>query len=299
MKVVCIGNVAYDITIPVEEYPIENTKNRVNKRVEGGGGPASNAAYLLGKWGIDVHFIGVTGDDEFGKQIIEEFKSVNVNLKYLQVDQNSKTTASFIIANTKNGSRTILSYREPSMELDKIQIDFKPDIILVDGQEFKVAKEIILNNKKAISVIDAGRVTDNVVELCKIVDYVVCSREFAETITGIKVDYNNKDTLIQNYLKLKDIFPGEVVITLESKGSLYFQNNKLMKMPSLKVKALDSTGAGDIFHGAFVYGLSKNWPIDKICKLSNIAGALSVTRLGGRRSVFAKEEIKEIYYEFE
>ncbi len=299
MKVLCIGNVAYDITIPVEEYPKENTKNRVNKRIECGGGPASNAAYLLGKWDVDVSFAGVLGDDEFGKRIIEEFNSVNVNIDYLQVDQNSKTTASFIVANKANGSRTVLSYREPTMELNEIALDFKPDIILIDGQEEIASRTIIEKYDQAISVIDAGRATERVINLSKIVDYVVCSKRFAEEVSNCKIDYNEPQTLIDVYRTLKREFKGEVVITLEEKGSLYAKDGIIKIMPSLRVKPIDSTGAGDIFHGAFIYGLVKKWDIEKICKLSNVAGALSVTRLGGRRSVFSKEEIKQVYHEFE
>ncbi len=298
MKVLCIGNVAYDITIPVEEYPKENTKNRVDKRIECGGGPASNAAYLLGKWGIDVSFAGVLGDDEFGKRIIKEFQDVKVNLDFLQVDKNSKTTASFIIANKANGSRTVLSYREPTMELDEINLDFTPDIILIDGQEEVASRKIIEKYSNAISVIDAGRATEKVINLSKIVDYVVCSKRFAEEVTGLQVDYDNKQTLLDIYQALRQEFSGEIVITLEDKGSLYCQDGVVKIMPAPKVKAIDSTGAGDIFHGAFIYGLVKKWDIAKICKLSNIAGALSVTRLGGRKSVFSKEEIKA-FYEFE
>ena len=70
-----------DITMAVDSFPKENTKNRIDNRVECGGGPAGNAAYLLGKWGMDVHFAGVVGNDEYGKRIKEEFESVNVNTK--------------------------------------------------------------------------------------------------------------------------------------------------------------------------------------------------------------------------
>ena len=62
MKIVCIGHASYDITFPVKEYPKENTKNRIQRRVECGGGPASNAAYLLGKWGIPTWFLGIVGN---------------------------------------------------------------------------------------------------------------------------------------------------------------------------------------------------------------------------------------------
>ena len=74
MKIVCIGHAAYDITIPVLTYPVENTKNRVHDRIECGGGPACNAAYLLGCWKSDVEFVGVVGNDSYGKKIVEEEK---------------------------------------------------------------------------------------------------------------------------------------------------------------------------------------------------------------------------------
>ena len=83
-KITCIGHAAYDITFPLSSYPIENTKNRVNKMVLGGGGPASTAAYLLGKWGVDTTFIGIIGKDIYGEKIKQELKSVNVNIDYME-----------------------------------------------------------------------------------------------------------------------------------------------------------------------------------------------------------------------
>ena len=69
-------------------------------------------------------------------------------------------------------------------------------------------------------------------------------------------------------------------------------------MPSIKVKALDTTGAGDIFHGAFTYGIAKKIDYEKTLKLANIAGAISVTRIGGRNSIPTWAEMREVYNEF-
>ena len=67
-------------------------------------------------------------------------------------------------------------------------------------------------------------------------------------------------------------------------------------MPSIKVKTVvDSTGAGDLFHGAFVYGIAMGFDLEKILKISNITGALSVTRMGGRNSVYDLDEVMKIY----
>ena len=299
MKILCIGHAAYDITIPVDKYPVENTKNRVGMKVECGGGPASNAAYLLGKWHMDVYFAGVVGNDEYGKRIKKELDSVNVNTKYLQFSDGDETTSSFIIANQETGSRTILTYRDSDITMQPIELDFEPDVILMDGQEYEISKEILNKYPNAISIIDAGRPKPEIIELSKMVKYLVCSKEFAETITNIKIDYENQQTLIDLYQKMKEIFNNTIVVTLEAKGCLYEYENNIKIMPSIKVKAIDSTGACDIFHGAFTYGIAKNMPFEKILKLSNVTAGLSVTRIGGRNSIFSLEEIKELYEEFE
>lgn len=295
MKVLCIGHSAYDITVPVDGYPTENTKNRVSNRVECGGGPASNAAYLLAKWGVDTFFAGVMGQDLYGDRIKEELLSVGVNIKYLQQNPKYNTTSSFILANSENGSRTIFTYRPSTMFMDDITLDFTPDIILVDGQEPEVSKKMIKEYPNAISVIDAGRPKEEIIELAKMVDYLICSKEFAETVTGINVDYNNLSTVVDLYNSMKFKFNNYIVITLEDKGCVYQQDTSIKMMPSLRVHAVDSTGAGDIFHGAFTYCLAKGFDLEKTIKYANLAGAISVTRIGGRYSVPSLEEMEEKY----
>ncbi|MDD2377640.1 MAG: PfkB family carbohydrate kinase [Bacilli bacterium] len=298
MKILCIGHAAYDITLPVEHMPLENTKNRIHSRVECGGGPASNAAYLLGKWKMDTTFMGIVGNDLYGHNIKKEFDEINVDTTYLEISDEHVTTSSFIIANRENGSRTILTYRPSDMKMSDVDIDFKPDIILVDGQEPELSTKIIKENPEAISIIDAGRSRKEIVELSKLVTYLVCSKQFAEEVTELKIDYDNWDSIVALYHKLEEMFNNKIVVTLESKGCLYKHLGEIKIMPSIQVKAVDSTGAGDIFHGAFTYGIAKNFDYEKTLKLANIAGAISVTRIGGRYSVPTLEEMEEVYNEF-
>ena len=81
------------------------------------------------------------------------------------------------------------------------------------------------------------------------------------------------------------MFKNNVVITLEDKGALYRYQGQIKIMPAIKVKTIDSTGAGDIFHGAFVYGIANGFPLEKTVTLANIAGGLSVKKIGSRLSV--------------
>lgn len=295
MKILCIGHAAYDITIPVDGFPTENTKNRVSNRVECGGGPASNAAYLLAKWGIETYFAGVVGKDLYGDRIKEELSSVGVNIKYLEQNSDYETTSSFILANSDNGSRTIFTYRPSSIHMNDINIDFEPDIILLDGQEPKISEDLIFKYSNAISVIDAGRPKEEIIKLAGLVNYLICSKEFAETVSGKKVDYNNLSTVADIYNTLKEKFNNNIIITLEDRGCVYQDGNIIKVMPSIKVKAVDSTGAGDIFHGAFVYGIANNFELEKTIKYANLAGAISVTRIGGRYSVPSLTEMEEKY----
>ena len=224
MKILVIGHAAYDITTPVESYPIENTKNRVHSRIECGGGPASNAAYLLGKWGLDVTFAGVVGNDLYGKRIKKEFDDINVDTRYLELSDSGQTSQAYIIANRENGSRTILTYRPDDMKLKNLDIDFKPDIILIDGQEFEMSKKMLEKYPDAISIIDASRDRKEIVELSKMVNYLVCSKGFAEQIAEYKIDYNDFNTLVTLFDKLEQVFDNTIVVTLEDKGCLYKNN---------------------------------------------------------------------------
>ena len=298
MKILVIGHAAYDITTPVESYPIENTKNRVHSRIECGGGPASNAAYLLGKWGLDVTFAGVVGNDLYGKRIKKEFDDINVDTRYLELSDSGQTSQAYIIANRENGSRTILTYRPDDMKLKNLDIDFKPDIILIDGQEFEMSKKMLEKYPNAISIIDASRDRKEIVELSKMVNYLVCSKGFAEQIAEYKIDYNDFNTLVTLFDKLEQVFFFFFVVTLEDKGCLYKNNGEVKIMPSIKVKAVDTTAAGDIFHGAFTYGIAKGFDFEKTLKIANMAGAISVTRIGGRNSIPTEDEMREVYNEF-
>lgn len=297
MKILVVGHAAYDITMVVDSFPKENTKNRIDNRVECGGGPSANAAYLLGKWGLDVSFAGVVGNDEYGKRIKEELESVNVDTKYLEFSNDFPTTNSFIVANRENGTRTIFTYRNQDLHMNDIELDFTPDIILFDGQEIDITNKLLDKYPNAISIIDAGRPTEKIIEIAKRVNYLVCSKEFAEAVSNIIINTNDNLSEVYNYMK--EEFKNEVIITLEEQGCLYSLDNQIKVMPSLNVDAVDTTGAGDIFHGAFTYGIANNYPLEKVLKIANIAGALSVEKIGSKYSIPTKNEIKEYEADFE
>lgn len=284
MKYLTIGHASYDITFRLDEYPIENTKKRVSKHIDCGGGPASNAGYLLALWGCNVSFQGVAGNDYYGKMIKAEFENIGVDTTYLELVDNFDTMLSFIMANSTNTSRTILTSQDDTVPKCSIPNNNTYDVILVDGEEEEMSKKILLNNKNAIKIIDAGTCKPGTVNLCPYVDYLVCSKNFALDYTKLEYD-GSLDSLIKIHNKLVDDFHNTVVITLEDKGCFTKIGDEYKIIPSIKVKAVDTTGAGDIFHGAFTYFISHGYSLEDTCKLSNLTGALSTLRVGGRFSM--------------
>lgn len=292
MKYLTIGHASYDITYQVERFPIENTKNRVGKHIACGGGPTSNAGYLLALWGCDVSFQGVVGNDYYGRKIKEEFTKVNVDTNFLELVDSIDTNLSFIIANTTNTSRTILTSQGDFIARCSIPNDNKYDVILVDGEEEEMSKRVLLNNKDAIKIIDAGTFKPSTVSLCPLVDYLVCSKNFALDYTELPYD-GEFENLIKIHEKLVNDFHNTVVITLEDKGSFTKIGNEYKLIPSIKVKAVDTTGAGDIFHGAFTYFIIHGYSLEDSCRLANITGALSTLKVGGRYSIPSLKSVLE------
>ena len=105
------------------------------------------------------------------------------------------------------------------------------------------------------------------------------------------------ETSISEKQKLIEEKFNKIIITLEEKGCMYRDENKIKLMPSIKVKEKDTTGAGDIFHGAFVYALANNFDLEKALKYSNIAGCLSVTKMGTGDATPTLKEVEDVYAE--
>ena len=293
MKVVCVGHSTFDTTLPMNEYPQENVKYRIDHHIECGGGPASNGAYLLAKWGMDTTIVSIIGDDFYGEKIKEDFEKIGANTDYLEVKDNHDTSSSYIIANMSNGSRTIItSKNKPIRKLDK-DVNIKADVILIDGEHPETAHQVLDNNPNALSVLDAGRLNDDTKALGKKVTYVVCSHDFAEDFTNKKTDANDIDTLIEIHKELVSFFNTNIIITLEAAGSFTIIDEEYQVIPSIKVKSLDSTGAGDIFHGAFTYFIANGYSLLDTIKYASITSGISVTRIGSRYSIPMLSEVVE------
>lgn len=290
MNIICVGNSTYDITLPLDKFPIENKKSRIDNLIKCAGGSALNAACLLSKWNESVTFYSVVGKDIYGKKILQNLKNMKVCCKYIEKVKDYETPISFILVNKSNSKRTIITTNKNNKEELNKKIISNADVILLDGTFYLTAMSVINKNKNAIKILDAGKVTENVKKLGKLVDYVICSKEFAEEFTKQKIDVNNLDCLIKCFNILKKFFKNNIIITMDEYGS-FTKLDEYKIIPTIKTSSIDSTGAGDIFHGAFAYFITRKNNVEEVIKLSSVAAALSTEKLSANNSIPSLSEV--------
>jgi sulfofructose kinase len=302
MDVLCVGHSAWDISVFLDGYPAENSKSEIHEMLECGGGPAANAAYLLSKWGVSSGLAASIGADAYGDRIAEEFMAIGADIAGLHRGPAGATPVSVILVNQRNGSRTIINRKATSpAEQLKLKLSTEPPrggaprVLLFDGHELDASLQAIQLFPDAKTILDAGSLREGTRELAKCVDFLVSSERFACQMSGVpsleSPEYQSKAmaTLCEHNGK-------PVVITRGEQGMLRGDGHRIQHFPAFPVQAIDTTGAGDIFHGAFAYGVLKRLSVEETLPLAAAAAALSVTMRGGRPSIPSLSKVREMLH---
>ena len=290
--ILCAGHAAYDINFLLEEFPQENRKVLVDAVAETSGGPAANAASLLARWGVPTALIAPLGDDPYGQAIRRDLEADGVVTALLQTDGNYPTPFSVIVANAANGSRTILTRRppRPPVTLDAALLaQWAPQVegLVFDGHEPEVSLALMERYPDAWSLLDAGTLRAGTEKLARNVDYLLASENFTSALAG-------SGDLEAGLAALRGLSPRWVGVTLGERGCAWYDPSTKMRgtLAALSVEALDTTGAGDLFHGAFAYGMLRENNPEKALAWATVAAGLSVQRRGGRTSIPTLAEVE-------
>jgi sugar/nucleoside kinase (ribokinase family) len=294
-EALCIGHAAYDLSLFTQGFPIENTKSETNTLLEAGGGPAANAAYLLSSWGVSCAFAGLLGDDHFGRLILAEFAACGTDVSLVEVRLQHATPLSIILVNVLNGSRTLINRKAKTgyLRLNPAALArLSPQVLLFDGHELEASLLALECFPKAITILDAGSLREGTSVLAGKVDYLVASEKFGLQVCGLKA-LNSKRARYGTVRQLKERYDNTVVVTLGERGLIGDAGNGYFEVPAFRAKAMDTTGAGDIFHGAFVYAIARRMDLMDALRLASMAASLSVRRRGGRASIPRLTEVTE------
>jgi sugar/nucleoside kinase (ribokinase family) len=285
ISALCVGHAAWDLCMFVDAYPAENSKTETKLLIESGGGPAANAAWLLGHWGVPTAFAAVVGQDDYGGKAVKELEDAGVDCRLVEQRTNQATPLSFIIVNHNTGSRTVVNRKMPgaSLRLAHPSLQgFDPQLLLFDGHELDASLAAMEAFPSAVTVLDAGSLREGPAALAPKVRYLICSERFAAQVTGEADVLAHQPNCLQ---RLRELYSNVVVVTLGANGAIFNDGEQEGHLPALSVEVRDTTAAGDIFHGAFVYALLQRMALREALQLATVAAGLSVQKQGGRPSV--------------
>ena len=294
-EVLCIGHAAYDVSMFVEKFPDEDTKTEIAESLESGGGPAANAAYLLSLWGVRCAFAGLVGDDPYGWRIREEFRAAGTDTSLLELRPRHTTPVSVILVNKQNGSRTVVNRKIAGCALQLSAgalAGCAPKVLLFDGHELEASVAALREFPGAVSILDAGSWRGGTSALATEVDYLVASERFAREATrfGALSDDSARRSCIA---KLRERFPTTVVVTLGEEGLIADDGSGFRHVHAFPAHAVDTTGAGDVFHGAFAFAITRAMPFWESLRFAAMAASLSVGVPGGRGSIPTLAQVEE------
>jgi len=292
IEVVGLGQACIDYLGRLKIYPEEDDKCELIDLHIQCGGPASTALVTLSRLGIKTSFLGSISDDPFGVEILRGLKEEKVDCTFLRITQGYSSQFAFI-AITPGGQRTIFWQRGSVPHLRATDVDLSPfpkaSILHVDGLMIEAAQEAARQGKNmGLTVImDAGTMRDGSHELVSLVDVLIASERFAEPLVGT-------DAPPEKILDaLRQLGPKEVVITLGSKGSIGLSGGKIIFQKAFPVDAVDTTGAGDVYHGAYIYGLLQGWNMAECMRFASAAASIKCQKIGARKGIPTLEQIEE------
>ncbi|MCK4738602.1 MAG: sugar kinase [Deltaproteobacteria bacterium] len=284
MRVTGLGQCSADFLLGLDEFPLEDTKPEATSFLTQGGGPVATALVALSRLNVSTNFLGVVGDDTAGADIIRGLKAERVDTKGLRIRKGKESQKAFIIINEKNATRTVLWKRPTAAPLKASEVTESAiknsSLLLLDGLMVKASiKATRIAKKYNIPILfDAGRVREGTTELIKVSDHIVGSEEFAKNLA-------TTPTLAIRKVQEINKKASSIVITLGKRGSVASIGRAVIRQSAFLVKVKDTTGAGDIFHAGYGFGIIMGWDIEKTLEFASAFAALKCREIGGRGGI--------------
>lgn len=289
--VVGVGINVVDYLFRVPRFPQPDTKSDALAVTTQGGGLTATAMVACRRLGLRARYIGKFGSDEVGRMAREMLAAEGLDLGGSVQAADAPHRLSVVLVEEGTGHRTIVRHRDHRIWLQPEELSREAvcagRLLHLDGYEGAAALQTARWAREAgipVSV-DAEDSTERREELFRLADILILSHGFGQELTG--------KTEVTDILRgLVRLGPACVGVTMGEKGSALLHRGQFVEVPGCRVDVVDTTGAGDVFHGAFLYGLLQGWEAEDILLFANAVSALKCTRLGGRAGIPGVAEVR-------
>jgi sulfofructose kinase len=292
VDLVGVGLNATDTVVPLRRFPVPGSKTEYVERQTLLGGEVATASIACQTWGLRTRYVGRLGDDRAARLHREAFERAGVEAKLITVP-NAHSPESLILVD-ESGERTVLCHRDTRLTLqpEDLQRDWVESAraLLVDGYHTQAAITAARWARQAgIPVVaDLDVIRAELSELLPLVDYALVSLDFPAALTGERDLDKAMRTIHQQY------GCGVVGVTLGLNGVVAWDGDTMLRVPAFRVKTIDSTGAGDLFHAGFLYGLLQGYELPQRLEFGCAAAALNCTHIGARGFIAPLEDIEAL-----
>jgi sulfofructose kinase len=290
--VVGIGLNAIDYLVRVARFPVPGEKLRMSAFAREGGGQAATALVALSRWGCRCKYVGNVGDDEHGRLSLTMLSRERIDLAHVRKVPGASSQFAVILVEENTGERTILWDRDPRIRVSPQDLPLEEirlaRALLLDGHDVPaaIAAARTARSSGVPVVLDAEKVQEGTEELLSLCDHIVAAGHFPGLLMPGATAEEGAREILRRYA------PRTATVTLGPRGAFGSDGRQEIFSPSLAVNALDTTGAGDIFHAGFLYALLRGLPFREILAFANRAAGLSCLGMGGRGAVPTIEAIR-------
>lgn len=296
-KIIGPGSLNVDVTgyaphLPVDGETVKGTAIRVSP-----GGKGNNQMTAAHRAGSEVYIIGYRGSDMMGQIMAAHFAAEGMSEKYVCIDPNGDTAGALIEINEGDAQNRIIVALSPNENVDRAHVlAAEEDYATCDAvlTQFETTIEAVLASKELAAkygkpfILNPAPFVPVPDGLFDGVDFVTPNETEAEQFTGVKVD--TVEDCRKAAAKFFEMGVKNVIITLGVRGAFFTDGEREILVPSLKVKAVETTGAGDAFNGGLATAIAEGLPMETALQFATCTAALSVTRLGSSQSMPRREE---------
>ena len=292
--VVGVGLNATDTLLIVPHFPAYAGKVPFEEEILSPGGQVASAMVACARLGLRTKYIGTVGDDERGRIQMESLRGTGINLDHVQVRRGCPNQSAYIIIDRSTGERTVLWRRDDCLRID-------PEEITADRSPARAcctSMATIPPPSPAPPKSPAATASPSPsMSIPSITASTACcptsitwspAREFPAAWTGETDPFRALETIQKEYgMRV-------AAMTLGAHGALAREDGKFYYAPAFVVNCVDTTGAGDVFHGAFCYAVLQGMPMREALEFSNAMAALNCTALGARGGIRGLEDVRAL-----
>lgn len=297
-QIVGVGHACVDKVCMVEDFPVEDSSTHITSRVIQGGGAVATALVAATRLGVQCAFMGNIGNDMVSDEIVRQFNEYGVNTDYMVRRDDCYGLESIVMVNPESGSRTKFPQRDcnPPITWDQRLKDVIRDAVVLhlDGTHYENAMnaaEIAKEHGTIVSLDGCSMQKDNDKNkaLATLADILIMNSKYPLRVSG-------KETYDEALLEMAAWGQKKIVgCTLGDKGSKFVIGGKVVGFPSYKAqKVVDTTGCGDVFHGAFLNAYVSGMDLEKCIGFASAAACCKCAMPGGRAGIPTRKTVLQM-----